>query len=315
LQRKAVATRAVDDDENQFCVWLAEHGCVLRIVDTFAQSALSDENDQDDDSSTCRNSGSESTAACKQLQQQSDDEPHSKCGRRAESPTDSFESEYSETIGDDDDQLDAKDSDGPTIQMNDDQQLTSITSGTWRPSDAKQQHEARYGDKTYCCYLLQSLYMPSRTYVGMTNNRFQRLRRHNGEITGGARATRAYRPWRMVAFVDGFGHDKNAALRFEWSWRHPRKRRLCKPWHRRDGRLNCARQVLQSEEWRDWPLRLVALPDAHCSTHAQSATMTSTSLSGHNMESCFVDLSLVSGTDRRRVDSLIVSRALHSEQE
>ena len=115
------------------------------------------------------------------------------------------------------------------------------------------------GEDDYCCYVLQSDSKPSRTYVGITNDRFKRWRRHNGEITGGARATRAHRPWRMVAFVDGFGADKNAALRFEWSCHHPRQRRLRRPWHGRSGRLNCIRQLLGNGEWSAWPLRLMVL--------------------------------------------------------
>jgi predicted GIY-YIG superfamily endonuclease len=39
--------------------------------------------------------------------------------------------------------------------------------------------------------------MLERTYVGVATNAVRRLRQHNGELVGGARATRAGRPWRL----------------------------------------------------------------------------------------------------------------------
>ncbi|MBK7077230.1 MAG: GIY-YIG nuclease family protein [Myxococcales bacterium] len=47
-----------------------------------------------------------------------------------------------------------------------------------------------------------------RTYVGITTDVARRLRQHNGELAGGARATRAHRPWqvgRLVGPIDGRG--------------------------------------------------------------------------------------------------------------
>jgi predicted GIY-YIG superfamily endonuclease len=40
-----------------------------------------------------------------------------------------------------------------------------------------------------------------RTYVGVTTDMVRRLRQHNGELAGGARATRAGRPWRVGRVV------------------------------------------------------------------------------------------------------------------
>lgn len=36
-----------------------------------------------------------------------------------------------------------------------------------------------------------------RTYVGITTDVDRRLRQHNGELAGGAKSTRARRPWRV----------------------------------------------------------------------------------------------------------------------
>ncbi len=58
----------------------------------------------------------------------------------------------------------------------------------------------------------------TRTYVGATVNPDRRLRQHNKEIVGGARAT-AGDHWTRVCLVSGFP-DERAALQFEWTWKH-----------------------------------------------------------------------------------------------
>lgn len=57
------------------------------------------------------------------------------------------------------------------------------------------------------------------TYVGATVDPDRRLRQHNGEIKGGARATARKGPsWKRVCFVGPF--EKIPALKFEWRWKH-----------------------------------------------------------------------------------------------
>lgn len=68
------------------------------------------------------------------------------------------------------------------------------------------------------CYMLAATDGSQRTYVGATVNPDRRLRQHNGEICGGARATKG-RCWRRVYLVGGFS-DERAALRFEWRWKY-----------------------------------------------------------------------------------------------
>jgi len=103
----------------------------------------------------------------------------------------------------------------------------------------------------YCVYLLRSISNKrAGIYCGMTNNRARRIRQHNGEIQGGAKRTRAHRPWSMVAFVNGF--DRRDAARFEWSMHHPQVRRLRKPHHGMAGKMNCMLQLLtESAAWQD----------------------------------------------------------------
>lgn len=64
------------------------------------------------------------------------------------------------------------------------------------------------------CYMLETA---GKTYVGATVNPDRRLRQHNGELAGGARAT-AGRVWTRRFLVGGFA-DERAALRFEWRWK------------------------------------------------------------------------------------------------
>jgi putative endonuclease len=66
----------------------------------------------------------------------------------------------------------------------------------------------------YRVYVLESA--RGRCYVGCTCDLARRLRQHNGEIAGGARATRGRGPWVFGAFVTGFGADQREALRAEW---------------------------------------------------------------------------------------------------
>jgi len=67
------------------------------------------------------------------------------------------------------------------------------------------------------CYMLSSL-DGRKTYVGATIDPNRRLRQHNGEISGGARATHG-RQWRREFLVGGF-EDERSALRFEWRWKY-----------------------------------------------------------------------------------------------
>jgi structure-specific endonuclease subunit SLX1 len=53
-----------------------------------------------------------------------------------------------------------------------------------------------------------------KTYVGITTDQARRLAQHNGQARGGARATRAGRPWRVGAIYGPF-RDRRSALRAE----------------------------------------------------------------------------------------------------
>jgi ribA/ribD-fused uncharacterized protein len=65
------------------------------------------------------------------------------------------------------------------------------------------------------CYLLIS---GTRTYIGATYDPDHRLRQHNGELVGGAKATSGHK-WERVMLVSGFA-DWRTTLQFEWAWKY-----------------------------------------------------------------------------------------------
>lgn len=74
------------------------------------------------------------------------------------------------------------------------------------------------------CYILKSAHPKSNyTYNGYTVNLERRIRQHNGVITGGARTTKARRPWEFIMVItsanDNF--NRNTGLQLEWRIRFP----------------------------------------------------------------------------------------------
>mgnify|MGYP000750748809 CR=1 FL=1 len=61
---------------------------------------------------------------------------------------------------------------------------------------------------------------PNKTYIGITNNHTRRIRQHNGEIVGGAKATRGKGPWIPYIVLEGF-RTRCEALSCEWRIKHP----------------------------------------------------------------------------------------------
>lgn len=82
----------------------------------------------------------------------------------------------------------------------------------------------------YYCYIIRSTNpaFSNSTYNGSTNNLNRRLRQHNGEIVGGAKATKGKGPWVYIAIWEGFGTHKEA-LSCEWRIKHPTNTRKRPP--------------------------------------------------------------------------------------
>ena len=87
-------------------------------------------------------------------------------------------------------------------------------------------------------YLLATVLEPSKTYVGATLDVDRRLRQHNGELSGGAFATKAVPGgWYRVCYVAGF-ESKREALRFEWWWKRRSAKLNGRPLERRQKALD-----------------------------------------------------------------------------
>lgn len=91
-------------------------------------------------------------------------------------------------------------------------------------------HMPRSSSHAYVCYVIANR-AGTRTYAGCTNNLVRRMRQHDGELKGGAKATRGGGPWRLLFVVRGFGDDQRAALRLEWRLKQHRnwQRKLTAP--------------------------------------------------------------------------------------
>jgi predicted GIY-YIG superfamily endonuclease len=74
----------------------------------------------------------------------------------------------------------------------------------------------------YYCYIIHSINpkFSNSTYNGSTNNLTRRLRQHNGEIVGGAKATKGKGPWIYLVIWEGF-NSHCEALSCEWRIKHP----------------------------------------------------------------------------------------------
>ena len=58
----------------------------------------------------------------------------------------------------------------------------------------------------------------------MTTDTVRRIRQHNGELVGGAKATKAHQPHTMFCIIEGFPTIKDA-LSYEWHIKHPNRKK------------------------------------------------------------------------------------------
>lgn len=105
----------------------------------------------------------------------------------------------------------------------------------------------------YKVYLLVSI--NNRTYIGTTNDITKRLQAHNGLIKGGAKATRAHRPWKYVCIIDGF--TKTNALSFEWYAKHIKRNNKYYRLSGLDNRINNIKTLLKLPIWENKKLSIV----------------------------------------------------------
>lgn len=103
------------------------------------------------------------------------------------------------------------------------------------------------------CYILHNTQPQHKraTYNGSTNNPLRRLRQHNREISGGAKATsRCNGGWDFCALLSGFDTHKNC-LSCEWRIKCPSGRpgRRDSKYNGPAGRISSLNEVLPLEKW------------------------------------------------------------------
>ncbi|KAK9154822.1 hypothetical protein Sjap_002302 [Stephania japonica] len=99
-----------------------------------------------------------------------------------------------------------------------------------RASSESQSGSSSPARSSWSVYLILSTNKPIKTYVGVTNDFSRRLKQHNGELKGGAKASRAGRPWICACIIYGF-KDQSEACALESKWKScsrklPRKRKI-----------------------------------------------------------------------------------------
>ena len=103
------------------------------------------------------------------------------------------------------------------------------------------------------CYILRNTQsqFKNNTYNGSTNNPVRRLRQHNGEIAGGARATSLTNGgWEFCALLSGFPDHVNC-LSCEWRIKCPSGRpgRRDAKYRGPAGRVRSLNEVIPLERW------------------------------------------------------------------
>ena len=90
------------------------------------------------------------------------------------------------------------------------------------------QTKKREENGPYYCYIIAS---GNRTYNGYTNNLTRRLRQHNCEIKGGARATKirggvnSNEPWIYIAILSSNSWTAQRAMVVEWNIKYPTRKK------------------------------------------------------------------------------------------
>ncbi|KAL9424351.1 hypothetical protein AB3S75_036270 [Citrus x aurantiifolia] len=95
---------------------------------------------------------------------------------------------------------------------------SSSSSATPIRSQSQSKRTPNSNSRSWSVYLIISTNPPIKTYVGTTTNFPRRLKQHNGELRGGAKASQAGRPWISACIIQGF-HDQSDACEFESKWK------------------------------------------------------------------------------------------------
>lgn len=129
----------------------------------------------------------------------------------------------------------------------------------------------------YYCYIIAN--DNGNTYNGYTTNLSRRLRQHNGEIKGGARATHNRGPWKFICVITSSDWLCIAtAMKHEWTIKYPtRKRPRPHVYNGVYGRLNSLKLVF------DHFVKIgTCIENIHCNVIAEHFDHVKNTLHGHN---------------------------------
>ena len=96
-------------------------------------------------------------------------------------------------------------------------------------------------------YLVYVIICDNLSYVGMTNDFFNRWQQHNGIIAGGAKYTKKKKNWYPICIIDGF-KTKSEAMQCEWKLKS-RKPKLSRKFKGGKGRIEYLNLLLQQDRW------------------------------------------------------------------
>lgn len=96
-------------------------------------------------------------------------------------------------------------------------------------------------------YLVYIIICDNLSYVGMTNDFFNRWQQHNGIIAGGAKYTKRKCNWYPICIIDGF-KTKSEAMQCEWKLKS-RKPKLSRQFKGGKGRIEYLNLLLQDKRW------------------------------------------------------------------
>uniref|UniRef100_A0A7N0VB08 GIY-YIG domain-containing protein n=1 Tax=Kalanchoe fedtschenkoi TaxID=63787 RepID=A0A7N0VB08_KALFE len=106
----------------------------------------------------------------------------------------------------------------PSVKIPNPNPSSKLSPKSIKPQSDSDPESTTQSGSRWSVYLILSTNKPIRTYVGVTTNISRRLRQHNGELKGGAKAARAGRPWICACLIDGFV-DRSEACEFESRWK------------------------------------------------------------------------------------------------
>ncbi len=116
------------------------------------------------------------------------------------------------------------------------------------------------------CYILKSK-VSDYTYNGYTNRIDRRIRQHNKEIKGGAKATSRNGPWEYLAIITATEETSDAftkvkALSLEWSIRYPtNKRPRPREFSTPEGRIRSLVHVFNNPKFSGFHWNIQVHPD------------------------------------------------------